>query len=332
MSILYRNNDFAAHTLTYPGKVQVGVSLRKDRKDNDMSTPQRPPRPVKPPFSSQFTQMFPPRPGFTEKDISDLSGKVYIVTGSNIGVGKEVAQILYSKTAKVYVATRSKERANQAIADIKQTWPQSTGSLICQHLDLADLSTIKASAGQFTSSESKHHALFNNAGVQALAAEPPNNMTAQGHEIHMGVNVLGNSLFTKLLTPILVATAKVEPANTVRVVWVSSLGLEMVGEQSHGITTDYQNYWPALKPLERYGISKAGNWLYGVEFAKRYRADGVVSVPCNPGHLRSDLYRDGGAMFKFVINTFIAYPSVNGAYTELFSALSPTITINETGS
>lgn len=135
MPILHRNNNLAANTLTYPGKLQVGVSLRKDRKDNDMSTPQRPPRPVKPPFSSQFTQMFPPRPSFTEKDISDLSGKVYIVTGSNTGVGKEVTQILYSKNAKVYVATRSEERANQAITNIKQTWPQSTGSLIYQHLD-----------------------------------------------------------------------------------------------------------------------------------------------------------------------------------------------------
>ncbi|KAF1352013.1 hypothetical protein BDV97DRAFT_397069 [Delphinella strobiligena] len=59
---------------------------------------EKPPRPPKPPFSSIWTQMYPPSP-FKEKDIPDLDGKVYVVTGSNTGVGKQVAQILYSKNA-----------------------------------------------------------------------------------------------------------------------------------------------------------------------------------------------------------------------------------------
>ena len=105
----------------------------------------------------------------------------------------------------------------------------------------------------------------------------------------------------------------------------------MIGEKSYGMSLDYLNYWPALKPLERYGISKAGNWLHGDEFAKRYRADGVVSIPCKPGHLRSDLYRDSGILFKAVLNSLITYPPINGAYTEIFAGLSPTITIQETG-
>ncbi|MCJ1458435.1 hypothetical protein MMC28_008807 [Mycoblastus sanguinarius] len=289
-----------------------------------------PPRPPKPPFASIWTQMYPPKPSFTEKDLPDLTGKVYIVTGSNTGVGKEVAQILFSKNAKVYIAARSEDKANRAIADIKQAWPQSKGSLIFQHLDLSDLSTIKTSVERFTSRESKLHVLFNNAGVQALSNNGPTK-TAQGHEIHLGVNVIGTFLFTKLLTPTLVATAKTEPLNTVRVVWVSSLGTETISEKSYGISLDYLDYWPALKPLERYGISKAGNWLHGVEFAKRYQADGVVSIPCNPGHLRSDLYRDSGTLFKTVLNTLFTYPPINGAYTELFAGVSPMITMKETG-
>ena len=256
--------------------------------------------------------------------------QVYIVTGSNTGVGKEVAQLLYSKNARVYIAARSEDKANQAIADIKKARPHSGGSLVFQHLDLSDLSTIKTSAQQFTSQESKLHVLFNNAGVQALNTKAPNK-TAQGHEIHLGVNVIGTFLFTRLLTPTLVATAKTEPSNTVRVVWVSSLGTEMVGEKSHGISLNYLNYWPALKPLERYGISKAGNWLHGVEFAKRFQADGVISIPCNPGHLSSDLYRDSGTIFKTVLNAFITHPPINGAYTEIFAGLSPAIKMKDTG-
>ncbi|KAF1828199.1 NAD(P)-binding protein [Decorospora gaudefroyi] len=288
-----------------------------------------PPRPQRPPFSSIWTQMYPPSPPFTEKHLPDLGGKVYVVTGASGGVGKEVARILYSKNAKVFIAARNEKKATAAIADIQATCPKSKGSLVFQHLDLADLATIKGSAESITSQEKRIHVLFNNAAVQALENDAPK--TAQGHEIHFGVNVLGNFLFAKCLTPTLVQSAKTEPAGSVRMVWVSSLGLEMVGEMSHGITLDYLKYWPTCKPLERYGISKAGNWLYAVEFARRYKADGVVSVPCNPGHLRSDLYRNGGFLFRTIINTFIAYPSKYGAYTEVFSGLSPSLTINDTG-
>ena len=35
---------------------------------------------------------------FTKNNVSDLSGKVYIVTSSNMGVDKEVAQILFRKS------------------------------------------------------------------------------------------------------------------------------------------------------------------------------------------------------------------------------------------
>lgn len=48
-----------------------------------------------------------------------------------------------------------------------------------QHLDLADLSTVKKSAEEITSKEDRIHVLFNNAAVQALDPNAPK--TAQGH-------------------------------------------------------------------------------------------------------------------------------------------------------
>ena len=47
------------------------------------------------------------------------------MTGSNTGVGKEVARILYSKNAKVYMTARSEDKARLAIQDIEKTSPQS---------------------------------------------------------------------------------------------------------------------------------------------------------------------------------------------------------------
>jgi retinol dehydrogenase-12 len=101
------------------------------------------------------------------------------VTGSNTGVGKEVARILYSKHAKVYIFARSAEKANKAIESIKHTFPHSEGELHFIHLDLNDLRTIKRSAEQFLSKETKLHVLFNNAGLM----QPPSGSTsAQGYE------------------------------------------------------------------------------------------------------------------------------------------------------
>ena len=144
--------------------------------------------------------------------------------------------------------------------------------------------------------------------------------------------MLGVFLLTRLLTPALAATAAApeEPPGSVRVVWVSSMGTEAVGEKGRGISQDYLAYWPSLMPLKRYGVSKAGAWLHGAEFARRHRQDGIVSVPCNPGHLRSDLYRESGWLFKAAISP-VLYPPIYGAYTELFCGLSPAITVEDSG-
>lgn len=89
------------------------------------------------------------------------STQVTIVTGSNIGLGKEIVQILYSKNAKVYMLARSEEKTKQAIDSIKAAVPNSSGELIYLHLDLADLPTIKSTVQAFRRRESQLHLLFN---------------------------------------------------------------------------------------------------------------------------------------------------------------------------
>jgi len=91
--------------------------------------------------------------------------QVFIVTGASSGVGKELAQILFSRDAKVYVATRSEERASEAIDSIKAAVPDSQGSLVFLKLDLDDLTTIKSSAEEFLAKEQRLDVLWNNAGV-----------------------------------------------------------------------------------------------------------------------------------------------------------------------
>ena len=235
--------------------------------------------------------------------------------------------MLYAKNARVYIAARSKEKAEKAIEDMKKASPRSKGTLKFLHLDLSDLYKVKTAAQSFMAQEKKLHVLFNNAG---LMATEPLAKTAQGYEMALGVNCIGTFLFTKLLTPTLVATAKTEPANVVRVVWLSSFGLELFAAKDVGISLDNLDYHNPVPSTERYGISKCGTWALGVEFARRYKADGIISMPINPGNLTSELARDQPASLKIAARV-LGYPPPMGACTELFAGLSPEVTMEKSG-
>jgi len=244
-------------------------------------------------------------------------------------MGKVLARILYAKNAKVYIAARSEERAAKAIDDIKKEAPDSKGSLVFMKLDLSDLRTIKASADFFLSRESKLHVLFNNAGVMYVDLKGVQT-TAQGYEMNLGVNVLGTFLFTKLLTPALISTAKSEPAGSVRIIWVSSLGTEMVGEKSIGLSVDDLEAHAKRSPMDRYGLSKTGNWLHGAECARRLHDNGVVSVPINPGNLNTELARQHPVFIQRLLQLLI-YPPLYGACTQLYAAMTSDISLANSG-
>lgn len=97
-------------------------------------------------LSMLYDQSRPPKSQFSIDDIPDLSGKVVIVTGGNAGVGKETVYALLRKNAKVYMASRSRSRAEPAIAELKK----STGKeAIYLELDLASLVSIKRAVQEF---------------------------------------------------------------------------------------------------------------------------------------------------------------------------------------
>jgi retinol dehydrogenase 12 len=237
----------------------------------------------------------------------------------------------------VYLLARSEEKTKKAIESIKVAVPKSSGTLTFIHLDLADLTNIRATADAFHSHESQLHLLFNNAGVAMPAS---GSKTKQGYELQMGVNCLGSFALTKLLTPTLVATSKAVASSSsssssssqpgsVRVVWVSSNASEAVSPRD--FVKSAENVEKMRNPLDRYGVSKLGNYLHAGEFAAQMREHGIVSMPVNPGALDSDLWRDQSVLVQKFLRATLLHPPVYGAYTCLYAAFSPEVTLENSG-
>jgi len=233
-----------------------------------------------------FSQLVPPQPTWTVEKVPDQTGKVVIITGGNRGIGKETARVLLLKGAKVYIATRSAEKAQAAINELKQ----ATGKDACfLKLDLADLDSVKAAAEEFIGKESELHTLYNNGGVTYA---PTDKVTAQGYDIQFGTNVLGYFYLTKLLLPVLTATAKASPG-AVRVVNMSSL-VHYMGAREGIRWSTINNGDRAVAARKKLGMarlngqSRLGNILFSNELARRYGGEGIVSISLFPGAVNAD--------------------------------------------
>lgn len=221
-----------------------------------------------------------PPTGFTEADVPDQSGKCFVVTGANTGIGFEISRVLAARRARVVLACRAKDKTEQAIARIKQLTP--TADLVFVPCDQSDLASIHAAADRLEG-EPRIDALINNAGVMT----PPLMRTVQGFELQFGVNHLGCFALTSLLLPKLAETAES------RVVVTSS-----IAHRGAYIDWDDLNAEKGYDRMKRYAASKLANALFFFELDRRLRAarSTVMAVGCHPGMAATDLGRHMGPL------------------------------------
>ncbi|KAI0172775.1 NAD(P)-binding protein [Hypoxylon sp. FL1284] len=287
-----------------------------------------------------WRQAFPPAPTLTEASLSRQDGRVFIITGGNSGIGLALTKLLYPTGAKMYMASRSRERAEAAIASVVDEAAaenggksvEGAGTITFMPLDLNDLKTMKSSAAFFAAREDRLDVLWNNAG---LAGAPVGSKTAQGLEGHVGVNCVAALLFTQELEPLLRKAAASSPPGATRVVWTGSLSIESLSPPG-GVDMPLLDQLNADgkgcqdSPRE-YGMSKVGNWFLAIEGARRWgtetapgKGDALVSVAENPGQIDTPAYRYQSQLFMKLLRPTM-YPPKMGAYTALFAGFSPEI-------
>jgi NAD(P)-dependent dehydrogenase (short-subunit alcohol dehydrogenase family) len=246
--------------------------------------------------------------GFTEADVPDQSGRCFIVTGANTGLGFETSRVLASRGARVLLACRDRAKAEAAMAQIRQATPRADLSFL--PLDQADLDSVRAAAGWATK-EPRIDVLVNNAGVMT----PPLMRTKQGFELQFGVNHLGCFALTALLLP------KLAETEGARVVVTSS-----IAHRNAKIDWNDLNAEKSYDRFRRYAASKLANALFFFELNRRLRAAGspVTAVGCHPGSAATDLGRHMGPLqillplVRLALNT-----AAMGAWPTLQAATGP---------
>ncbi|KIO26998.1 hypothetical protein M407DRAFT_73763 [Tulasnella calospora MUT 4182] len=255
--------------------------------------------------SNFLSQCYPPKSKFDpERDMPDLTGKVIIVTGGNT----------------VYMASRSKSRAERAITDLKQ---ETGKEAIFLELDLASLGKVTKAAKEFMSKEPALHILFNSGGVMT---PPIEQTTEDGYDLQFGTNVLGHAHFTLSLLPVLLEGAKSSPDGKARVVCTSSLVAYHNTEPQ--VKFDTLKDGAARHKLGKRGLycqSKYGVIAFSNELAKRYKDKGIASNAVNPGNLATELQRHSSTAGAFITNTVFSHPAPMGALTQLYAATSPEV-------
>lgn len=284
-----------------------------------------------------WTQFFPPRNSapVTEANLPSQAGKVFIVTGGSSGLGYELSRILYGAGGKVYILTRTKENADDAITRIKAHYEGRgdaaegihRGSLHFIPMDLMDFATVKLAAQQFLDCEGgeggRLDVLFNNAGTGAWKNAPT---SQQGHEYHFTVNSLGSFLLTRLLMPMLSKTAAQGPRGSVRVVWPASCLVEMMSPKT-GIRKEFLQDPASVKDEnELYSSSKTANWFLASEFARR-QSD-VLHIAGNPGNYLTNIWRHTPSLLFYILWPILRDP-IHGAETYLWMAFSESVTLEE---
>ncbi|MDE0426856.1 MAG: SDR family NAD(P)-dependent oxidoreductase [Candidatus Poribacteria bacterium] len=246
----------------------------------------------------------------------DVTGKVYIVTGANSGVGLETTRQLVKQGGHVIMACRRLEAAEE----IANSFTGLRGGYEVMKLDLADLQSVREFVDAFLKKYDKLDGLVCNAGLVTSGSEVQR--TKDGFEMAIGVSYFGHFLLTELLLEVLKESA---PS---RMVIVSSVVHAGSKQNRPTVHLDDLNFnTRKFNNFAAYAEAKVAAVLYAMELAERLKSAGVTTASVHPGWARSNF--GGNSWFVRImrvilapLNPFITESNEEAAQTSLHCLLS----------
>jgi len=242
--------------------------------------------------------------------LSDMTGRVCVITGANRGIGQATAEELGRLGATLVLVSRRREDGDEVSAAIAKVGTGPAPEVV--EADLSSQAAVHAAAGEIRARHPAVHVLINNA-----ATVPPERLvTVDGLEMQLAVNHLAPFLLTHLLLPALRAGA---PS---RVITVSST-------THHGALVDFDDFQSErdYESAEVYAVTKLMNVLFSSELARRLHGSGVIANCLHPGAVATKLLADymrvplvGGVL----AHTFGASPE-QGADSVVYLAAAPEV-------
>jgi WW domain-containing oxidoreductase len=239
----------------------------------------------------------------------DLTGKRFLITGCNSGIGFETMNALAANGAHVIGLARSLSTATVAC---KRAGPTCM-PVVC---DLADMTSVAAAAATIRGLGVRLDAIVANAGIALL----PTLQTRNGVELQFLVNHVGHFALVNQL-------ADLVRDGTGRIVIVSSRASIKLAP-AEGIMFDNLDGRRSYQPFAFYAQSKLAAALYAKELSRRLAGRGIAVNSVHPGatkgtHLNKYL-RWPWNMVLSVAKLFMRNTQ-RGAATQALLAASPRV-------
>jgi NAD(P)-dependent dehydrogenase (short-subunit alcohol dehydrogenase family) len=250
-------------------------------------------------------------------DIPNQAGRTAVVTGANGGLGLSTARALAAAGANVVMAARNQEKAKEAEGRIRDGVPDASLEVVA--LDLGSLASVRKAAEEISAAHETIDLLVNNAGVMGI----PEQKTADGFEMQLGVDHLGHFALTALLMPALLR------APAARIVTVTSTA-HLMGT---AVDPDNPHLHGRYRPWRAYGQAKLANYHFGLGL-HRLLAQAqapTASLIAHPGLSNTELQAvsvketDGGLSQRFFLGLArnVGMSPGQGALSQLRAATDP---------
>jgi len=229
--------------------------------------------------------------------MTEVDGKVCLVTGATDGHGRAVARQLAKLGAEVVVHGRNPEKCEAVQDEIAAiTGGKRPDVLLC---DFSSRESIDAAASEYLASGRPLHVLVNNAGLVSLERQE----SVDGHELVLAVNFFAMFQLTLRLWPRLAESA---PA---RVINVSSDTYKIGKLDLDDLSLD------PYSTANAYSRSKLAGVYFTMELARRTAGQGVTVNAVDPGPVASNIGANNPGILYSLARPMIKYlfPSADRA-------------------